>query len=141
VAVNDCKLRSHGGRSGHGLFTDEAWHGIALALGIAPRELEIVRRIFDDRTEADIARELGISPHTVHTYLARIYNKLHVASRVQLVVRVVQQQNAAAIAPTVGSSRPTSRRASRAQHARPLSLSPDKLKASGTVPLSQMLSG
>jgi DNA-binding CsgD family transcriptional regulator len=99
VAVNDFKLRSHGGRAGQRLFTDKAWHGIALALGIAPRELEIVRRIFDDRTEADIARELGISPHTVHTYLARIYHKLHVASRVQLVVRVVQQQNALAIAP------------------------------------------
>lgn len=108
--VNGFELRSHGGRAGQLLFTDEAWQRIALALGIAPRELEIVRHIFDDRTEADIARELRISPHTVHTYLARIYHKLSVTSRVQLVVCVVEQQNALVTAPSTDSSRPKSRR-------------------------------
>ena len=107
--VNGFEIRSHGGRAGQRLFTDEAWHGIALAMGIAPRELEIVRQIFDDRKEAAIARELGISPHTVHTYLARVYHKLDVTSRLQLVTRVVEQQNALATAPTAISSRPKSR--------------------------------
>ncbi len=108
MVVNAIRLRSQAGENGQALFTDEAWRRIAVALALSPRELEIVQQIFDDRTEADIARELRISPHTVHTYLERIYHKLNVTSRVQLVVRVVQQQNTLATAPTADSSRPKS---------------------------------
>jgi DNA-binding CsgD family transcriptional regulator len=79
-------------RIGQRLFSDRTWRSVAAATGLAPRELEIVRRVFDDQKEAAIARELGISPHTVHTYLERIYRKLKVASRVQLVVRIVALQ-------------------------------------------------
>jgi len=105
VALSSLSPRSQGDSAGQFLFTDGAWHEIAWALEIAPRELEIVRQIFDDRTEADIARELGISPHTVHTYVERIFHKLNVTSRVQLVVRVVEQQNTLATAPIADSSR------------------------------------
>ncbi|MCI0334529.1 MAG: helix-turn-helix transcriptional regulator [Planctomycetes bacterium] len=94
MVVNAIKLRSHAGDTGQSLFTDEAWRRIAVTLALSPRELEIVQQIFDDHKEAAIARELAISRHTVHTYLERIYHKLHVTSRLQLVVRVVQQQNA-----------------------------------------------
>jgi len=99
VVVNAFKLRSHAGETSQLLFTDEAWHRIALAFALSPRELEIVRQIFDDHKEAAIAQALGISPHTVHTYLARVYHKLHVTSRVQLVVRVVQHENGHSLPP------------------------------------------
>jgi DNA-binding CsgD family transcriptional regulator len=71
------------------LFTEEDWCQIASSLSVSPRELQIIQGIFEDKKEAAIARQLGISPHTVHTYLERIYHKLAVNSRVQVVVRVV----------------------------------------------------
>lgn len=45
--------------------------------------------VFDDEKERCIGAALSISPHTVHSYLERIYLKLGVASRCALVVRVL----------------------------------------------------
>lgn len=72
------------------LFTPREWTALGDSLGLSPRELEIVQGVFDDRTEGAIAGELGISHHTVHTYLARIYRKVSASSRTQLVVRVME---------------------------------------------------
>jgi len=47
-----------------------------------------VQAVFDDQNESRIARSLGISAHTVHTHIERVYRKLGVSSRVTLVVRV-----------------------------------------------------
>jgi DNA-binding NarL/FixJ family response regulator len=44
--------------------------------------------VFDGASEKGIAERLGLSPHTVHTYLWRIYRKLQVQSREELLVRV-----------------------------------------------------
>ena len=57
-------------------------------LALSGRESEILQAVFDDQKESCIAANLGISAHTVHTHLERIYRKLHVSSRVELVVRV-----------------------------------------------------
>lgn len=72
-------------------FADSDWRRIAASLSLSPRELQTIQGIFEDKKEAAIARQLGISPHTVHTYLERIYHKLAVNSRVQVVVRVVAE--------------------------------------------------
>lgn len=55
------------------------------------RELQIIRGVFDDRTEFNIATGLNISPHTVHTHVERLHHKLHVADRVQLALRVMDE--------------------------------------------------
>jgi len=73
---------------GHGVFGPGEWRSLAAALALSPRECGIVRAVFDGASEKDTARELGLSPHTVHTYLWRIYRKLHVQSREELLVRV-----------------------------------------------------
>jgi len=67
---------------------DEAWGDLALSLGLTERELQIVQGVFMDGTESAIARQLGISTHTVHSHLDRIHRKLGVTSRASLVVRV-----------------------------------------------------
>jgi DNA-binding CsgD family transcriptional regulator len=77
---------------GQPVFTDETWRRIGSAFALSPRELEIVRRIFDDQKERAMAKALGISPHTVHTYLARVYEKLQVTSRVQVIVQIVRHE-------------------------------------------------
>lgn len=67
-----------------------AWCMLAAALRLSPRELEIARGIFRDEKDVAIAGRLGISPHTVHTHVERLYHKLGVHSRVELVLHIVQ---------------------------------------------------
>ena len=59
-------------------------------LGLSPREQEIVCRLADDYSEFAIGQDLGIAKDTVHTYIRRIYAKLGVRNRVQLVVRLLK---------------------------------------------------
>lgn len=76
---------------GRSVLSDSKWRLIADSLKLSPRELEVVQHVFDDDREAVIAEEMGISRHTVHSYLERIYLKLRVASRCKLVVRIFQE--------------------------------------------------
>lgn len=70
------------------LLTRTQWQSIAKSLHLSGREIQIVQHIFDDHKELAIAQNLGISPHTVHTHLERLYHKLDVASRAGLIIRV-----------------------------------------------------
>jgi DNA-binding NarL/FixJ family response regulator len=74
--------------TGQAVFVPGEWRSLAACLGLSPRECGIVRAVFDGNSEKDAAERLGLSPHTVHTYLWRIYRKLHVQSREELLVRV-----------------------------------------------------
>jgi DNA-binding NarL/FixJ family response regulator len=74
---------------GRGVLSAEEWRAIEASLGLSPREAQIVKCIFDDRKESAIARWLGLSTPTVHTYIARVYQKLGVHSRIELVIRCV----------------------------------------------------
>jgi len=44
-------------------------------LKLSDRELQIVQGIFEDQKQETIAYALGISPHSVNTYIQRIYTK------------------------------------------------------------------
>src|SRR5262249_23841075 len=79
AAANPCHL----------LLSGSAWRRLGAALELSPRELQIVQGIFDDQKENAIAAGMGISPHTVNTYFERLYRKLRVCSRSQLIVVVV----------------------------------------------------
>ena len=77
-------------RRGRGsrLFRDEEWCVLVNRLGLSPREAEIVRLIFDDLSKDAIARQLSLSSHTIQTYLRRLYRKLDVRSRGELLILV-----------------------------------------------------
>ena len=77
------------------------WAIIAGQLGFSPRELQIVRHVMDDAKEKTIARRLGISVHTVHTHLKRVYAKRHVTSRVELILQIFREYVAYARRDTV----------------------------------------
>ncbi|WP_039580127.1 helix-turn-helix domain-containing protein [Sphingopyxis fribergensis] len=55
------------------------------ALGLSVRECEVLEMLAAGHANKVIARELDISPNTVKTHVARIYEKLAVASRTQAV--------------------------------------------------------
>ena len=48
---------------------------------LTQREIEILRRVADGMLYKEIASLLGISPHTVHNHVKKIYDKLHAANR------------------------------------------------------------
>lgn len=73
---------------GSKVFRDHEWHLLVTQLGLSKREKEITQRVFDNLGETAIARDLGLAPSTVHTYLRRLYRKLGVRSRGELLVLV-----------------------------------------------------
>ncbi len=73
---------------GRALLSPAEWRMAAAALKLSPRELEIVQCIFDGKIEGAIALRLGISTHTVHTHVKRLYRKLGVCDRCELLIRI-----------------------------------------------------
>ena len=70
------------------ILTEEQWRSIANALHLSSREFDVLMGIVDGRKELAIAQELGISPHTVHAHVQRIYGKLGVHGHSELIFRV-----------------------------------------------------
>ena len=82
------------------MLSDHAWLEIARALDITKRELQIVQSVFDNQHEAEIAKRLKLSPHTIHMHLNRLFKKLTVKSRTELVLRIVEQMVALTLSET-----------------------------------------
>ena len=55
------------------------------SLGLTSRECDILERLASGQSNKELARELGISPNTVKTHVARLYEKLEVQKRVQAI--------------------------------------------------------
>lgn len=55
------------------------------ALGISPREFEVLALLAEGAATKVIARRLMISPNTVKTHLARLFEKLEAQSRTQAI--------------------------------------------------------
>jgi DNA-binding CsgD family transcriptional regulator len=69
---------------------DDAWAAIGDSLRLSGRERQIVTCVVEAGLDTDdeIGCRLGMSPHTVHTHLERLYKKIGVASRSHLILRV-----------------------------------------------------
>ena len=55
------------------------------SLGLTARECEILGLLASGESIKEMARTLGISPNTVKTHVARVYEKLEVQKRVQAI--------------------------------------------------------
>jgi DNA-binding NarL/FixJ family response regulator len=53
---------------------------------LTPREEQVVALVADGMTNRGIATELGLSEHTIKKYLLRIFDKVGISSRVELVL-------------------------------------------------------
>ena len=56
---------------------------------LTPREEQVVALVADGLSNRSVARELGLSEHTIKKYLFRIFDKLGVSTRVELVLYAV----------------------------------------------------
>jgi DNA-binding NarL/FixJ family response regulator len=61
-------------------------HGKSL---ITPREEQVVALVSDGLSNRDVAKELGLSEHTIKKYMLRIFDKLGISTRVELVLYAV----------------------------------------------------
>jgi DNA-binding CsgD family transcriptional regulator len=68
--------------------------------GSGRRQSTVAALARNDLSEDQIARELGISAHTVHTHFERVYRKLGVRSRCQLIVSLFRAYSRLPAAPS-----------------------------------------
>lgn len=57
---------------------------------LTPREEEVLERVAQGQTNAEIARDLVVSPGTIKTHVEHIIAKMHVGSRTEAAVRAVE---------------------------------------------------
>jgi DNA-binding CsgD family transcriptional regulator len=69
------------------LDSDE-WQHVISTLRLAPQQAKIVELILRGKRNKQIAHILGISESTVRTYLGRMFARLDVSDRMELVLRV-----------------------------------------------------
>ncbi|MFM5931002.1 MAG: response regulator transcription factor [Novosphingobium sp.] len=62
-------------------------HAAIASLGISTRELEVLDLLAEGCANKVIARRLGISPNTVKTHVARLFEKLEAANRTQAIAK------------------------------------------------------
>jgi DNA-binding CsgD family transcriptional regulator len=56
-------------------------------LGISARELEVLHELAAGRSNKEIAAALGVSPNTVKTHIARLFEKLEVRRRTEALAK------------------------------------------------------
>lgn len=66
------------------------WEAINQVLRLSRRESEIAYLLLADFSEIEIATQLKISAHTVHSHFERLYRKLHVRSRCTLIITLFE---------------------------------------------------
>ena len=64
----------------------------AVAPLLSPRELEILAAIGEGASNKEVARRLGISPHTVKFHVESLFRKLGAASRAEAVAKGLRRQ-------------------------------------------------
>lgn len=63
----------------------------AACIALSPREKEVVRLVAKGCSNKTIAAVLDISPWTVSTHLRRIFHKLDVGSRAEMITKALQE--------------------------------------------------
>ena len=60
-------------------------------LALSERELEVVRKVVEGRSNDEIGTDLGIAPKTVESHLRRIFERVNVTSRTELATRALRE--------------------------------------------------
>jgi DNA-binding NarL/FixJ family response regulator len=59
---------------------------------LTERELDVLGSLVEGKTKQEMGKSLFLSPHTVDTHLRSIYQKLHVHSRTEAVVKALKER-------------------------------------------------
>jgi DNA-binding NarL/FixJ family response regulator len=58
---------------------------------LSKREKEIARLVATALSNRDVSNKLGLSPHTVKNCLSRVFEKLGISTRIELVLYILSQ--------------------------------------------------
>lgn len=97
---------------------------------LSARETDVVRCVAEGLTNREIAQRLTLTEHTVKNYLFRIFDKLGVSSRVEVVLYAFRNGTASQVSPTQSSPR----------LARSAPKNPPRLLANDPVPIRKTVS-
>ncbi len=70
------------------MFSPQEWSEIRQDLSLPPRQAEVVERLLLGHSDKQIAQDLGMSVPTVRTHLCRLFSRLGVEDRCELIVYV-----------------------------------------------------
>ena len=73
------------------IFSDSEWMLITQAVPLPPRQLQILKHLFDGYSAKQIASEMGISLPTVRTHLNRLFRRLNVVDRTELILHIFRE--------------------------------------------------
>jgi DNA-binding CsgD family transcriptional regulator len=76
-------------RDAEGFVSEAEWRAVQAHFSIAGRLAEVLRLAFSGITEREMAKELEISPHTLHQYMKRLYRRVDAHSRAELLVQTI----------------------------------------------------
>jgi DNA-binding CsgD family transcriptional regulator len=79
---------ANAGRDAYNALSEHEWSRIWSYFNLSPREQQIAEMIVRGMSDSEVATSLGISPHTVHTHIERLYRKVNANSRAGLILRV-----------------------------------------------------
>ena len=73
------------------ILTQEEWGHVVKSLPLAPRQADITWQLLHGCGDKQIARNLGITVPTVRTHLSRLFSRLRLQGRHELILRVLMQ--------------------------------------------------
>jgi DNA-binding NarL/FixJ family response regulator len=73
---------------GSSILTLAEWQFLTQELTLSARQLQILQGLFRGLGDKAISRQLAISPHTYRTHLRRLYNRLGVRDRQELLLAI-----------------------------------------------------
>jgi len=73
------------------IFSEQEWAKLVSELSLSPRQEQIVRYLFDGLADKQIALSMEIAVPTVRTHLTRLFSKLHVNDRSELILHVFRE--------------------------------------------------
>ncbi len=71
------------------LLSEQEWTSVREKLGLSTQQAQMVKHLLQAKCDKEIAQSMGISVPTVRTYMSRVFQKLGVDDRVELVLHVV----------------------------------------------------
>jgi DNA-binding NarL/FixJ family response regulator len=69
------------------LLNDKQWNYVQNRYNLTPRERQIAELVCNGLRNGNIARHLRIKPGTVKTHTRNIYRKVHVKSKISMLLR------------------------------------------------------
>ena len=69
-------------------LSPDAWEHIVRSLQLSPQQARIVCLILHGKQDKEMAAELGLNRYTIKTYLRRIFDRLGLEDRMDLVLHI-----------------------------------------------------